>query len=198
MNHAFSMVFCLLLAGSGLITSSARGQDLVDLFFDTAGTVNCQPSGTGQVWHAYLLVKNCSAESGIIAWQGSLAIDQTVYLLSATVRGSAVNVGAGHDYVVGLSEPIQHSQVMILADFDVVTFSGGNVSFCALEAGAFGTPMFIAADAPDILVPMYPEFGGNGQASLAIGTPECPQANNTGGVAAEISSSWGGLKLLFR
>ena len=192
-----SQVVLILLNLLLVAPTTIFAQDTVDVFFDDVGTVNCLPLGAGQPHHAYLILKNPSASSGIAGWQGTLSLDSTMYMASPVFSGQAINFGDSTNFLVGLGEPLPASSIVILAEFDLVTFSEGTATFGPLGTSGDAFPMFVSADGPG-MIPMFPEFGGVGGVSVTIGLQDCPSSNLDGSPVAIARSSWSGLKAQYR
>ena len=181
------------------LVPSASSVCLTGLFFDECGTVNCDSSAVGVPVTTYLLVKNVSDPTGVIAWQCSISHDESIYVLGCLIRGNAINVGSGGNYIVGLAEPLPTAPVMVLAEYQVLALAGGGMSVDYLNGGPLLNPGFVAAENPNVITEMYVEYGGLGIASISFGPLACPRSNaSTSPPVREECASWSAVKCVFR
>ncbi len=175
---------------------SSASNDL-GLYFDEAATDNCHLEGLLEVTSVYLVLRHPSNPGGIGGWQGTMFCDEGVFIAGYTLMGQTINVGTNNNFVVGLGNPLPTAETVTLAVFDVLATVPGGLCFDALEGDTYQTPIYLAGDDYNTMIPMYLEYGGGSQPSLSIGLEDCPVSNLVGSVSTDSGRSWDGIKALF-
>ncbi len=186
----------IFFLASSLPTVTAAS-DVIGLYFDEAGSDNCHLEGLLEVTPVYLILKQPSNTVGVGGWQGTMHSDDGVFVTGYTLMGQTINVGTNNNFIVGLGTPLPAADTVTLAVFDVLATVAGGVWFDALEEDIYQTPIYLAGDDYDVMIPMYLEFGGGSQPSLSIGLEDCPDENIAGSVSTDSGRSWGGIKALY-
>ncbi|MDO9069591.1 MAG: hypothetical protein Q7W05_14210 [Deltaproteobacteria bacterium] len=185
-----TIVLLLLLS---VVGTCRAGIDSIGLYHDSSGQNTCIQDGVFSLHSIYLIIKNPSAPGAIGGWQGTLHADPGMVIDNVVLAGGGMNFEGGNDFMVGLAIPLPWASEVVLATFSVFAMAPGGMWFDSLVGGEYETPIYVASGD---LRELYLEYGGNGNPSVTIGLPDCPELNGASSVRNECQS-WSVIKHVY-
>jgi FlgD Ig-like domain/HYDIN/CFA65/VesB-like, Ig-like domain len=150
-----------VLVSSSLIGVAALAQepDQIAIYFDSAYTENEVVAETLPAYvPAYLVLNNPSASAGVGGWECRLTIEGPGSLLATDLNGSAINVGSGFTFIVGISPPpLPWETQMLLATLTIEVTGGEPVILSLVPVTYPSIPeqmAYLNADGSEELIPM--------------------------------------------
>lgn len=197
--------FATLLLVSALViggTLLAEAQDIIGMYADLAGTINHINVDTNTPFNIYVLLKNPSSTSNIIAWDcfinyPDVAVGGNVIVTSWTIAGGGTNTVTEPEFQVAMLDvpPLANDDIILLlsAEAYVTTAEEAAVYIdgSTLDPLGAGQPTYCPEDwggNPANLVAMYQSSGDPDLPVFIINPVEVPVASET----------WSIIKALFR
>jgi hypothetical protein len=192
------LISALLFGGTPL----AQAQDIIGMYADLAGTTNQIYVDTYTTFNVYVLLKNPSSTSDIIAWDcfinyPDVSVGGNVIVTGWTIAGGGTNTVTEPEFQVAMLDvpPLANDDIILLLTAEAYVTSTEEAAVyiygSTLDPLGSGQPTYCPEDwggNPDNLVEMY-QSSGDPDIPVFIINPEPVPVT---------SRSWSTIKSLFR
>ena len=198
-SFAILLFVCALLIGS---TSLAAAQDIIGMYADPTGTSDYIVVEAYTNFNVYLLLKNPSSTSDIIAWDcfisyPDISVGGNVYVVSWTIAGGGTNTVTEPEFQVMMSEvpPLDNDETIVLLSAEVYVTTTEEaavyIDHSSLDPLGNGQPTYCPEDwggDPGNLVAMWQSSGDPDLPVFIINPEEVPVG----------SKNWSAIKSLYK
>ena len=198
-TYAVSLLVCALIFGS---TALAEAQDIIVMYADLTGTINEIEVDAYSSFHVYVLLKDPSSTSDIIAWDcfinyPDVAVGGNVIVTGWTIAGGGTNTVTEPEFQIAMLDvpPLANDDIVLLlsAEAYVTTTEQALIYIYGSTLDPLGTgqPTYCPEDwegDPSNLVAM----------NQSSGDPDLPVFTINPDPVAVTSESWGAIKTLYR
>jgi len=201
MKQLVFAITLITIAVGGTAFAQDPYRDNIGMYYDIEGTVMCNDETLEQgLYESALHLVMTDVTSNVVAgWEARIIAEGPITLFLPATDGllhSAINVGSGEEYIVGLGEP-QIGSTILLANFSIYV-SGADEPGLIYIDGVFQhslpnrVPAYVDGTDPENMIekPLHQSTGGASDPVLYV-NGECVP------VGVE-QSTFGGVKSLFR
>ena len=190
---AIALLLLTIVLGSAASAEADIWVDLVGIYYDTEGSMDCDWSPTVGVRHLYLVLLNLTA-TGVNGFECQLGIEGPAMMTNFMYPPDAINVATPPTFIVGFGTtvPAVNHKVAVM-EFDVIVLNADEPTFIFVDAVYFHS-------LPEPVPAYLTEEGTVMPLRQVTGYPNIPVISfndHCGGLSTD-ETSWDALKSLYR